>query len=89
MKLADISEAFHLSEEYLCRLFKKHTGTTIKQFILKLRIEKIKDLLQNTDRSIESIAVSLGCGQEYLSRLFKKHTGMSLLEYRKKHHYKA
>ncbi len=89
VKLADIAEAFHLSEEYLCRLFKKHTGTTIKQFILNLRIEKIKDLLQNTDRSIESIAVSLGCGQEYLCRLFKKHTGMSLLEYRKKHHYKA
>lgn len=87
--LRDISDAFHLSEEYLCRLFKKHTGTTIKQFILNLRIEKTKDLLRNTDRSIESIAVSLGCGQEYLSRLFKKHTGMSLLEYRKKYHYKA
>ena len=87
--LHDIADAFHLSEEYLCRLFKRHTGTTIKQFILNLRIEKIKDLLQNTDRSIESIAVSLGCGQEYLSRLFKKHTGMSLLEYRKKYHYKA
>ena len=89
VKLADIAEAFHLSEEYICRLFKRYTGTTIKQFILNLMIEKVKDLLQNTERSIESIAVSLGCGQEYLSRLFKKHTGMSLLAYRKKYHYKA
>lgn len=89
VSLRDISNAFHLSEEYICRLFKKHTGTTVKQFIINLRIEKIKDLLQNTDRSIESIAVSLNCNQVYLNRLFKKHTGMTLLEYRKKHHYKA
>lgn len=89
VKLRDIANAFHLSEEYLCRLFKKHTGTTIKQFIINLRVEKVKDLLQNTDRSIESIAVSLNCNQVYLNRLFKKHTGMTLLEYRKKYYYKA
>lgn len=87
--LKDISNAFHLSEEYICRLFKKHTGTTIKQFIINLRIEKMKDLLINTDRSIESIAVSLNCNQVYLNRLFKKHTGMTLLSYRKKYHYKS
>lgn len=89
VSLKDISNAFHLSEEYICRLFKKHTGTTVKQFIINLRIEKIKDLLQNTDRSIESIAVSLNCNQVYLNRLFKNHTGMTLLAYRKQYHYKA
>lgn len=89
VSLKDISSAFHLSEEYICRLFKKHTGTTVKQFIINLRIKKIKDLLKNTDRSIESIAVSLNCNQVYLNRLFKKHTGMTLLTYRKKYHYKA
>lgn len=89
VKVCDISEALHLSEEYLCRLFKKHTGVTIKQFITNLKIEKVKDLLENTNRSIESIAVSLNCNQVYLNRLFKKHTDMTLLEYRKKYHYKV
>lgn len=63
VKVIDIAEALHLSEEHLCRLFKMHTGTTIKRFITNLKIEKIKDLLKNTDRSIESIAVSLNCNQ--------------------------
>ncbi|MBQ7573245.1 MAG: helix-turn-helix transcriptional regulator [Clostridia bacterium] len=89
VRVCDIAEALHLSEEYLCRLFKKHTGMTIKQFIINLKIERIKDLLKNTDRNIESIAVSLNCDQTYLNRLFKKHTGMTLLNYRKKYHYKA
>lgn len=89
VSLRDIAGAFHLSEEYLCRLFKKHTGTTIKQFIINLRIEKAKDLLRNTDRSVESIAVSLNCNQTYLNRLFKKYTGLTLLAYRKKYHYKT
>lgn len=89
VKVIDIAEALHLSEEHLCRLFKKHTGVTIKQFITNLKIEKIKDYLKNTDRSIESISVSLNCNQIYLNRLFKKHTGMTLLAYRKKYHYKT
>ncbi len=89
VSLKDIANAFHLSQEYICRLFKKHTGTTVKQFVINLRIEKAKDLLKNTDRSIESIAVSLNCNQIYLNRLFKKHTGMTLLAYRKKYYYKS
>ena len=89
VSLNDIAGAFHLSEEYICRLFKKHTGTTVKQFIISLRIDKAKDLLKNTDRSIESIAISFNCNQVYLNRLFKKHTGMTLLAYRKKYHYKS
>lgn len=57
----DIAEANNLSEPYLCRLFKKHTGVTITQFINNLKIEKAKDILQNTDRSIESISITLNC----------------------------
>lgn len=89
VKVIDIAEALHLSEEHLCRLFKMHTGTTINQFITKLKIDKIKDWLKNTDRSIESISISLNCNPIYLNRLFKKHTGMTLSAYRKKYHYKA
>lgn len=88
-KVCDIAEALNMSQEHLCRLFKKHTGTTIKQFVTYLKIEKIKDWLKNTDRSIESIYITLNCNQIYINRLFKKHTGMTLLEYRKKYHYKA
>lgn len=82
-----IAEAHHLSESYICRLFKKHIGITITQFINNLKIEKAKDLLQNTNRSVESISDTLNCNPIYLKRLFKKHTGMTLSTYRKKYHY--
>lgn len=84
----NIAEAFHLSEAYLCRLFKKHMGITLTNYINNLKIEKTKDLLKNTHRSIESLSVSLNCSPTYLKRLFKNHTGMTLMEYRAKYNYK-
>ncbi|MGN0163075.1 MAG: AraC family transcriptional regulator [Candidatus Ornithomonoglobus sp.] len=83
-----IAEAHHISEEYLCRLFKKHTGKTIIQFINDIKVDKIKDILKNTDRPIESISAAMNCSTVYLKRLFKKSTGMSLGEYRKKYNFK-
>lgn len=89
LTVKDIAEANHVSESHLIRLFKKHTGLTVVQFINNLKIEKAKDLLKNTDRSIESISVALNCNARYLRRLFKKHTGMTLDAFRKKYHYKS
>lgn len=87
--VAGIAEAFHISEPYLCRLFKNNTGMTVTQYINNLRIENAKDLLKNTNRSINTIASTLNCSAVYLQRLFKKSTGMSLIEYRKNFHYKS
>lgn len=86
---AGIAEAFHITEPYLCRLFKKNTDMTITQYINNLRVEKAKDLLENTNRSVETIADTLNCGRVYLNRLFKKSTGMTLNAYRNKYHYKS
>ncbi|MGN0106820.1 MAG: AraC family transcriptional regulator [Hominilimicola sp.] len=84
-----IAEAHHISEAYLCRLFKKYTGKTITQFINDIKVEKVKDILKHTDRPIESISAALDCNTVYLKRLFKKSTGMSLSEYKKKYNYKT
>ncbi len=84
-----IAEAHHISESYLCRLFKKYTGKTITQFINDIKVDKVKDILKNTERPIESISSALDCNTIYLKRLFKKSTGMSLSEYKKKYNYKT
>lgn len=88
ISVKDIAEAMHIAVPYLCRVFKKYTGTTVLQFINNMKISKAKDYLADTDRSIESISVALNCSPVYLCRLFKKHTGMTLLQYREKNHYK-
>lgn len=88
ISLADISNQLGFSPSYICRLFKKHLKMTTSEFINLLRIEKIKDILKNTNKPVERIPEMFHCNTDYIKRLFKKHTGMSMMDYRKKYHYK-
>lgn len=65
--------------------FKKETGTTIYQYILRCRCEHLADLLVRTDRPIIEIAYEAGFADyNNLSRTFKKFMNCSPLEYRNK-----
>ena len=55
----------------------------LMQFILKIRIDRAKELLDFTDKSIADIAESSGFqDQNYFARIFKKITGVSPTQYR-------
>lgn len=75
-----------ISVSQLNRLFRKHTGSSIIQYINHLRIEKIKYLLVNTTRPIDIIAQEFTFTTKYLNRLFKIHTGFTMNQYRKQYH---
>lgn len=51
-----LAELVHLGPRNLTRIFKKQTGITIAEYRTKLRIEKAKSLLTNSDYKIEHIA---------------------------------
>lgn len=73
----------HLSREYLCRYFKKHTGKTIFDFILETRIAQAKQMLRTTSHTITDIGIY--CGYPSVScfqKAFKRVTGMSPSEFR-------
>ncbi len=89
VKLSELAKSKHLTPEYLCRLFKKHTGMTTTQYINNLKAEKAKDMLRNTDRSIARIAETLGVSARHMKTIFMKKTGMSMSEYRKNNYYKS
>lgn len=79
-----ISDAFSLSQAYLCSYFKKETNLTINQYITTLRIEQSKYLLTNTNDKIYDIALKVGFSDtNYFSALFKKQVGITPLEFRK------
>ena len=83
LSLSLLSEHVHLAPQYICSLFKKETGMTITQFILKSRIDHAKMLISATNESILDIAE--GCGFSdycYFSHSFKKLTGVSARQYR-------
>lgn len=82
--LCDVSQAVSLDKSYLCRLFKKETGTSIFQFINQLRLEKAAGLIASSQMNINEIALAVGVPDAlYFTRMFKKHFGVSPSEYRK------
>jgi len=65
--------------------FKELVGSTPHTYMLNLKIEKAKELLNTSDKSITEIAHKL-CfsSSEYFSSVFKKYTGMTPTNYRSK-----
>ncbi|HHV94976.1 MAG TPA: helix-turn-helix transcriptional regulator [Clostridiaceae bacterium] len=72
--VSEIGKNFNLaSSYYLSRRFKNVTGVSIFDFLTKVRIEKAKELLLQTDDSIEKIAEAVGfVSSAALIRVFKK-----------------
>lgn len=80
-----ISENLKISSDYLSVLFKREMGTGLYSYILNVKIEEAKSLLDNSNFSISDIGESLGfCNGAYFSNVFKKLTGMCPKDYRMK-----
>lgn len=83
--LEDIAKSTNMSYSNFRKVFKSHTGITPHQYILQIKLCKIKDLLNNTNMSIHDIATKLNFeSPDYFSYFFKSKTGLSPLSYRKK-----
>ena len=84
IRTGDIAAAVGLSPYHLSRLFKSHTGLTMREYLTKERIEAAKQLLAASDRTIPQIASLLRfCDQSYFTMVFRKLTGQTPGEYRK------
>ena len=85
ISLREFGEQFHLSEKYISRYFKEHFHITLSQYVVYLRLEYAKQLLQDTDISVTEAAMRSGYQNiSYFIRSFKKTYGVSPLKYRKK-----
>ncbi|NLK68833.1 MAG: helix-turn-helix transcriptional regulator [Clostridiaceae bacterium] len=58
--LQNIADSLQMSPPYLSQYFKKNTGYTISEYVTRLRMEKAKDLLKNSDLSVNDIANEVG-----------------------------
>ncbi|HOJ99274.1 MAG TPA: response regulator [Termitinemataceae bacterium] len=76
----------HVDPGYLSKLFVKETGQRFKHYLLRMRIEKARRLLDvySEDRIYEiAREVGMGDNPQYFSQVFKKYTGKSPSEYKK------
>lgn len=79
-----LAEQTGYSYDRFRHLFKEKTGQTPYQYLLNVRIEKAKELLKNTDYSIQQIAKMSYLGDTYqFTKKFKARTNMTPLKYRK------
>lgn len=85
ISLGDIAKFVFLSPSYFTRAFKEETGMSPINYLLKVRIDRAKELLTDTSMKISEIALSVGfSNQQRFNEMFKKHSHMTPLQYRKK-----
>ena len=81
--IKELAEELHISESYLSKLFQKEMGLPLSHYILNLKIEKAKNLLQYSDYSIVDIANYLSfSSQSHFIQTFQKKTGLTPHKYR-------
>ncbi len=85
ISLDQIAHNMYLSPVYISKIFKEETGESPINYLIKIRLEKAKDiLLHSKGGSIKSIANKVGYEDVYhFSKLFKKYYGISPLYYKK------
>jgi len=73
-----LSEELHYDYTYLSNLFSEVQGTTIEQFIIAHKFERIKELIIYGELNITEIAWKMNYSSvAHLSNQFKKVTGLS------------
>ncbi|GGD80281.1 AraC family transcriptional regulator [Paenibacillus nasutitermitis] len=83
LSLQMIADECGVSTSYLSELFKKRVGITFIQYVTNFRVEKTKQLLQNTDLNLAQISEAVGYSNApQLIRVFKKATGTTPGDFR-------
>jgi AraC family transcriptional regulator len=78
ISLTELASTAHLSPYHFARLFRQTMGISPYQFVLQLKIEYAKRLIQNQGGSLCEIAYALNfTDQAHFSNVFKKITGVS------------
>lgn len=78
-----IADSVGFSKYYISRLFKQHMGVTIIDYLIKVRLDKAKELLGKGDYSIKQISFMIGYSDpNYFTWSFKKYLGISPIKYR-------
>ncbi|MBE7036271.1 MAG: helix-turn-helix domain-containing protein [Ruminococcaceae bacterium] len=83
LTLSQVAKYIYLSDSYFAHSFKDKFGISPKSYILKIRIEAAKELLENTDLKIADVALSVGfSSQQRFNDIFRKYTEVTPLKFR-------
>ncbi|MDE6209514.1 MAG: response regulator [Lachnospiraceae bacterium] len=78
-----LAEMVYMAPSYLSCVFKKETGQNLSKFIKSVRMEKAKDMLENTHMKIVSISSEVGYPNvSYFCQSFREYFGISPQKFR-------
>ena len=84
LKVTELAHYFGYNDKYLSSLFHEGTGMTLKQFILKSKMDSAMAELTDTNHTVSQIAYNVGFQDAHnFSTAFRKLTGMTPGQYRK------
>lgn len=84
VKIEQLASHIGISRTYLYKIFISHSGKSIQQYLLDLRLESAIEMLCHSGRGITEIACSCGFPDSpSFCRQFKKQTNFTPLQYRK------
>jgi len=84
LTLKQIAGRAGISVSRAAHLVKQHTGKTVWQHLMRVRIAKARQLLENTGDQCSQIALTSGfCDQSYFTKHFRRLTGTTPAHYRR------
>jgi AraC-like DNA-binding protein len=83
LSLSNLEYKFHINRYHLARLFKKHTGSKLHQYIIYKRISRAKQLLIDGHNVTETSVMSGFNDYSNFYRMFKKAVGITPGEFKK------
>ena len=83
LSLDDMAQSVGLSTAHFARMFRKSTGATPHQFVLRQRLERAKAMLRAPDARVLDVAVACGFKtQQHFAQVFRDVWGVSPTKYR-------
>ncbi len=83
LSLADFAEVAGMSTFHFAREFKRTTGTTPHQYLIKFRVDRAKAMLTESEMSLVEVSSRSGFShQSHFTRLFRRLTGTTPQSYR-------
>jgi YesN/AraC family two-component response regulator len=87
LSLDDVAKSVNTSAFYFCKMFKKATGLTFTDYLARVRVEKVRNLLLNPHKRISEAAFEAGFQSlSQFNRVFRRISGEAPTTYRERLH---